>query len=84
MTKEFLKVKGKSRLYDDVKDGLIYKTTMTHKTGKKGEHDYRRIHLVIEEGSQDFYRTVEAKDDVIVDFNPAIPKKLTEYTEDSE
>jgi len=82
MTKEMLKATGKSRLYDDVELGITYKTTLVKKTGKKGEPTYRKIQLVIEEGTQDFYRTVEAGDDVIVEFNPTIPKKLDEYTGD--
>lgn len=82
MTKVMLKATRKSRVYDDVKQRLTYKTSLVHKIGKKGDHDYQKIQLIIEEGTQDFYRTVEAKDDVIVEFTPAIPKKMTEYTED--
>jgi len=80
--KELLKTKGKTRLYDDVELGITYKTTLVHTVGKKGEPLYRRIRLVIEEGAQDFYRTAEPGDDVIVEFKPAIPKKLDEYQEE--
>jgi len=80
--KELLKVKGKTRLYDDVEMGITYKTTLVYTVGKKGEPLYRKFRLMIEEGAQDFYGTVEPGDDVIVEFKPTVPKKLDEYQED--
>jgi len=80
LPEEFLKVKGKQRTIDDAQDGLVYKLTLVEKTGKKGEPTYRKVQLIIEEGTPTTYNQYEPDELIKVAIDPA-HKKLTEFTE---
>ena len=66
MPEFYLKVTGKQRTIDDVKDGITHKLTLVKKEGKKGEPTYGKIQLVFEEGTKRFYDALEVDELVLV------------------
>ena len=83
MPNETLKVKGKQRTIDDAQDGLIYKLTLVNKEGKKGEPEYRKWRLTIEEGTPHIYNAYEPDEMLRVSVDPA-HRKLDEFQEEQE
>lgn len=80
MPEKHLKVKGKQRTIDDAQDGLVYKLTLVKKEGKKGEPNYRKWQLTIEEGTPELYHSYEP-DELLKVGVDASHKKLTEFQE---
>lgn len=82
MSRVVLKVTGKGRHYDDIQDTLVYRIRMVHKVGTKSSSEYEKTQLTLEGAQLPFYHDVEAGDEILLNFSPAIPKKIDQYQED--
>lgn len=83
LTKAILKVIGKERNYDDVSEALVYKIKMKFQQGKKDDINYEKTQLVVEGANiKTLYESLEAGDDIRLEWAPAIPKKINQYSED--